>query len=255
MIEQIINSNKKKFNLVTELYAYNPTKVRLIVYNPYKKGAIYMDRWKTINGSETLETRLPTSPKRLMVKVIPENKGQVKVQGFKTKKLFQHPMCYNRNKDITNFVKFAQNFSENLFYLPTGTYKSNNKKFRIDLFNVITDDQTGRKLRTPARISNSTGRIEVSKSHFMKMTIPMRVAILLHEFSHFYLNKETTNEVEADLNALKIYLALGYPYIEAHKSFIHTFKGNQSQQNINRYEHIKKFVKTFEKSKYALCNL
>mgnify|MGYP003111074227 CR=1 FL=1 len=252
MIEQIVNTNKKKFNLVTELYASSPTKVRLVAFDPYKKGAIYMDRWKTIDGNEKLELRLPQSPKRLMVRIMPES-SDLEVVGFKAKKLLQFPACYSRQKKILNFVKFAQKFSENLFYLPTGTYYSDNRKYRIDLFNVITDDETNRPLRTPARISNNNGRIEVSKSHFIKMTIPMRMAILLHEFSHFYLNKETTNEVEADLNALKIYLALGYPYIEAHKSFIHTFKGNQTQQNIDRYEHIKKFVKTFEKSKYSLC--
>ena len=85
------------------------------------------------------------------------------------------------------------------------------------------------------------------------MTIPMRMSILLHEFSHFYLNKDVANETEADLNALKIYLSLGYPYIEAHKSFIHTFKGNQTLQNKMRYEEIKKFVKGYERNKYSLC--
>lgn len=254
MIEKLINSNKQKFNLITHLYSDVPSKVRLIVYDPYKKGAIYMDRWKTIKGSETLETRLPTSPKRLKVKVMPlDNKG-VQIKGFSTQVLEQYPLCF-RNPNTKSFVKFAQSFAENLAHLPTGTYKSDNRKFRIDLFDVIRDDETKRVLSTPARISNSTGRMEVSKKHFSKMTIPMRMAILLHEYSHFYVNKETTNEVEADLNALRIYLGLGYPYIEAHKSFIHTFKKNETMQNKERYEHIKTFVKSFEKNKYSLCNL
>lgn len=211
-----------------------------------------MDRWKTIKGNEILETRLPQSPKKLMVRVIPES-SNLKVLGFEAKSLPVYSVCLKRNSNIKAFVKFAQNFSENLYYLPVGTYYSDNRKFRIDLFDVITDDETGRKLRTPARISNQTGRIEVSKSHFMKMTIPMRMAILLHEFAHFYMNEKQTDEVEADLNALKIYLSLGYPYIEAHKSFIHTFRGNQTRQNKMRYEEIKKFVNDFEKKKYGMC--
>lgn len=252
MIEQIVNTNNEKFNLITKLYADVPTKVRLVCYDPFKKGATYMDRWKTIKGEEVLETRLPTSPKKLMVKIIPENPS-LKVLGFEAKSLPVYSVCLNRNANVKAFVKFAQEFCENLFYLPLGTYYSDNRKFRIDLFEVITDDETGRKLRTPARISNQTGRIEVSKSHFLKMTIPMRMAILLHEFSHFYMNDKKTDEIEADLNALKIYLSLGYPYIEAHKSFIHTFKGNQTRQNKERYEEIKKFVKNFETRKYGLC--
>jgi hypothetical protein len=30
----------------------------------------------------------------------------------------------------------------------------------------------------------------------MEMTIPMRIAILMHEFSHFYLNEQMDNEIE-----------------------------------------------------------
>ncbi len=252
MVEQIVNTNQKKLSLLTHLEADKPTKVRIVCYDPYKKGAIYMDRWKTINGKETLETRLPQSPEKLMVRIIPEN-NNLNVKGFEAKSLPMYSVCLRRNKNVKAFVKFAQEFSENLYYLPVGTYYSNNRKFRIDLFDVIKDDDTGRKLRTPARISNQTGRIEVSKSHFMKMTIPMRMAILLHEFAHFYMNEKTTDEIEADLNALKIYLSLGYPYIEAHKSFIHTFKGNQTRQNKERYEEIKKFVEGFEDRKYTIC--
>ena len=73
MVEQIVNTNKKKLSLLTNLEANKPTKVRIVCYDPYKKGAIYMDRWKTINGKETLETRLPQSPEKLMVRIIPEN--------------------------------------------------------------------------------------------------------------------------------------------------------------------------------------
>ena len=252
MVEQIVNTNKEKFNLVIKLESSVPSKMELICYDPFKKGTVYMDRWKTIKGKENIEVRLPQSPEKLMVKIIADSKD-LKILGFEAKKLPTFPFCYNGNTNIKDFVKFAQDFCENLFYLPKGEYYSDNRKFRIDLFPIITDDRTGRTLRTPARINNRTGRIEVSKKHFADMTIPMRMSILLHEFSHFYLNKDVANETEADLNALKIYLSLGYPYIEAHKSFIHTFKGNQTLQNKMRYEEIKKFVKGYERNKYSLC--
>ena len=79
------------------------------------------------------------------------------------------------------------------------------------------------------------------------MTIPMRLAILLHEFSHFYLNETMDDEIEADLNGLLIYLGLGYPRIEAYQAFLETFKGVPSEQNKNRYDVINKFINDFEK--------
>jgi hypothetical protein len=84
------------------------------------------------------------------------------------------------------------------------------------------------------------------------MTIPMRMAILLHEYSHFYVNDEMHNESEADLNGLLIYLGLGYPRIEAHQSFLNTFMNVPSQQNKDRYDKINKFIQDFEKNNYIV---
>ena len=85
-------------------------------------------------------------------------------------------------------LKFAMEFSENAGILSTGRYVSDNKKYVIDYLPEIVHE-SGKVLTTPARISNSTGRMEISKKAFSKMTIPMRMAILCHEFSHFYLNE------------------------------------------------------------------
>ena len=48
---------------------------------------------------------------------------------------------------------------------------------------------------TPARIGRRTGVIQVNKTQFEAFTIPMRMAILLHEFSHFYLNEKMDDVV------------------------------------------------------------
>ena len=73
------------------------------------------------------------------------------------------------------------------------------------------------------------------------------MAILLHEFSHVYLNADVDNEVEADLNALTIYLGLGYPRIEAFEVFAQTFMNAPTDQNEVRYNKIKQFIDEFEK--------
>lgn len=72
------------------------------------------------------------------------------------------------------------------------------------------------------------------------------MAILLHEFSHVYMNDNVDDEVEADLNALLIYLGLGYPRIEAFEVFCKTFANAPTPQNKLRYDRIKNFIDKFD---------
>ena len=51
--------------------------------------------------------------------------------------------------------------------------------------NVLSS--SGSYLPTPARISQLNGKMEVSYMQFLEYTVPMRMAILLHEYSHFYV--------------------------------------------------------------------
>jgi hypothetical protein len=116
----------------------------------------------------------------------------------------------------------------------------------IELLPTIIDSK-GKELTTPARISRMTGRIQVSKKHFDEYTVPMRFAILCHEFAHFYVNEDMTDESEADINGLLIYLGLGYPRIEACEAFLEVFEHYPSQENKRRYDKIKNFIDNFEK--------
>ena len=77
----------------------------------------------------------------------------------------------------------------------------------------------------------------------------MRMAILLHEYSHYYVNKTPSSEVEADLNGLRIYLALGYPRIDAYNVFLNVFKSANSKQSLDRFEKLDAFIKNWEYGK------
>ena len=71
----------------------------------------------------------------------------------------------------------------------------------------------------------------------------MRMAILLHEYAHFYVNKVPRNEIEADINGLGIYLKLGYPTIDIYNVFLKVFKQSPSNQNKERYDTLDRFVR------------
>ena len=50
----------------------------------------------------------------------------------------------------------------------------------------------------------------------------------------------------ADINALNIYLSLGYPMIEAQYAFLKVFKGANNELNKRRYLILDDFMKKFE---------
>jgi hypothetical protein len=231
----------------------SPKKVRLRVFDEENPNRVFTDRYKTIKDQEELFVRMPLSPNKAIVEISPKDgnikgkeSGIVLVAVDKVPLERRIDVSDISNPQIRSFVEFAQRFCFNLDELEPNTYyTSSDREYYIQLLPKI-QNQNGDELNTPARISKRTGIIQVSKKSFEKMTIPMRLAILCHEFSHFYLNETMDDEVEADLNGLLIYLGLGYPRIEAYQSFLETFKGVPSEQNKQRYDTINKFINEFE---------
>lgn len=253
MIRHKIKCDSKPINIKVGVEVRVPSKVILRVYNPTKKNTLYLDRWQTVKKTGEFEIRMPQNCENVILEVrtSDSNDNNVRITHLEKVPLAQYMPCLS-SKNVMSFVKFAQEFCENASILATNTsYFSDNGKFQIDYLPVISEG--GRELRTPARISNKTGRIEVSKQHFATYSVPMRMAILLHEYSHFYANVVTNDEVEADLNGLKIYLGLGYPIIEAHKSFLNVFKKTPTPENQERYEYLKTFIDNFDNLKYRMC--
>lgn len=256
MLRYTANTNKEPVCIFVGVEVSRPTKIRLLAIDPYKKGAVYIDRVKTVQDEQEFEIRLPQSPNELLISVMAQNvpndriKDIVRVYKLEKGSLQQHLPCIS-SKKVASFLKFAKQFSENAGILSTGRYQSDDKEVTIDYLPQIVHE--GKTLTTPARISNQTGRMEISKKAFVKMTIPMRMAILCHEYSHFYLNEIQKDEIEADLNALTLYMGLGYPVIEAHKAFLETFHKSPTESNKQRYIYLKTFIDNFEQLKYEIC--
>lgn len=255
MKEQKIITRYAPLTLCIELRTEFATKLNLVVFDAKDKNRKFTQRFKTITGNETLFIRMPLSPDVAIVQVFADHGGITK----NNDNSFQIIRVYKKglerrfdvndigNTKIRSFVRFAQKFSFNVQNLePEEVYKSDDGNYFIELKQTIKDSQ-GKIITTPARIGRRTGIIQVSKKQFVNFTIPMRMAILLHEFSHFYLNEKMDDEMEADLNGLLVYLGLGYPRIEAYQAFLETFKNAPSQLNKARYDVINKFINDFEK--------
>lgn len=242
-----------------------PTKLKIVLHTPYKeklwisvqdaerKNTFYTKRYSNILGKEEFEVLMPQSPQFAEINIYNDTNGMiVNDTSFHLISLSAIPYILPNNKfskKTQSFVKFAQEFSDECGYLSASKvgdiYTSNNKRFRIDYFDEIRGAK-GKVVNTPARISQINGRMEVSAKQFRSFTIPMRMAILCHEYSHYYINKTPSNEVEADLNGLTIYLKLGYPKIDIYNVFLNVFKKAPSLVNKERFDILNNFVKNFK---------
>lgn len=251
-------TNNEEVSLGIRVRTAYPIKVFIKVYDESRPKIVLTDRFKTVQGDETFYVRMPLTGKISIVEVVDEYEknmgkpsGNIKVdsiQKFPLEK--QKGNLRNYSSSTFSFIDFAQRFAFNSPYLETNkTYRSNDGYFLIEYFPTIKDGM--KELSTPARISKRTGIIQVSKKLFDTYTVPMRVAILLHEYSHFNLNRNINDEVEADLNGLMIYLSLGYPRIEGYQAFLEVFKDSPTNQNKNRYDVINNFIRDFENQRIS----
>lgn len=251
-----LQPKRRKCTIAFEIETRQLEQIRIIVVDPEKKGAVYADGVFKVNGKGMYYVRMPISPKTALVRIynIKNGNKQGSDGTFRFKAelipLKTNLNAFNyHNVDTISFLQFLSEFAENKGILSAGNrsvYLSDDGKFRIDYVDTIRDDK-GNVLNTPARISKINNRIEFSKSKISNYSIPAVIAIGLHEFGHGYLNNDKSDEIEADLNALRIYLGSGFSRKEAFNIFCKVFSGAKSELNSKRIDKIEQFIMRFEK--------
>jgi len=248
-----VPTRHEELTLLVKVKTYEPQKIRIKVIDAEQPYTTFTDRFRTVEGESIFFVRMPVSPREAMVYIFNEANGNMQVgadPSLEVVSITKEPLEKKldvidfSNGQVRSFVNFATRFAYNAGSLPSGTYTSDDRQFVIKYLNTIQDN--GVEQTTPARIDIDSGIIEISKKQFRDFTVPNRMAILLHEFSHVYLNDNIDDEVEADLNGLLIYLGLGYPRIEAFEVFAKTFLAAPTEQNKMRYQKIVNFIDNFE---------
>lgn len=231
-----------------------------IVASDFKPFSKYADRKIEVDGFRTIYLSFPVTPKKLKIKI-----ECLKSDGTKTDFIAKITEADLLKYDIhidrptKEFLNLAVYFSQVAGFEKSTQngriFKTSDGTYNIKYFPQIVDFKSGKVLNTPARIGHKTGIIEVSQISMIKYTIAMRMMILLHEFSHKYKNPkmglEISDEVGADLNALYLYLGLGFSKVDAIYVFANVFLKAQSQSNIVRMRKIMEYIKRFENEEFA----
>jgi hypothetical protein len=259
-MQQIYNSDNRKFTLVLTVMCQGEGKGRFsVVAEDLKPNSRYVERQIEVEGKRTIELKFPVSPKKLALKVVSLDNIP-----FTTALSEKELVTYDIYEDevAKSFIDFAEKFSMMCGYSEASDsgrlFTKQGTPFRIKYFNIIRDHNTGQVYNTPARIGHDTGIIEVSKAKFDKYTIPMRMIILLHEFSHKYRNPKIglpiSHETGADVNGLYLYLGNGFSKVDAICVFAKVFLKAQSDSNIERLHKIEEYISNFEHQKYTNRN-
>ena len=249
-------TNYSECCIVIKVKTFSPEQICIVVEDAEQANTMFTNRICTVKGDDCFYVNLPVCGHKTLIHIFNEKNGNVGIgldDTFLVKSISilplektLHRIDYS-NPYMKSFINFATRFSYNAGWLQDGVYVSDDKVFEIIYNNQIMDNDT-QVSETPARIEIDTGIIELSREKFVPMTVPNRVAILLHEFAHIFVNENMDDEVEADLNALNIYLSLGYPRIEAFEVFTQTFMDTPSDENKNRFDYIKNFIDDFDEN-------
>lgn len=254
-MKYIVGTKYQSCTIKVTIHAKRLCTVWLEAYDSKMPNTFFTNRFKVFKAGEieSLYIQMPISGKHTMIEVYEHELKEGTSDAFEivaVKKMNlarQMDVVNMQNPDIRHFVRFAQRFAFNAAVLPTYEdryYVSDSGEFKIMYTPIIADK--GREVFTPARITIADKVIDVSKAKFTPLTVPARMCILAHEFSHLFINEDMYNELEADLNGLIIYLGLGYPRIEAREMFSIIIDQAPTDENKERYKHIDKFIDEFE---------
>lgn len=217
--------------------------ISIIGYDATKDSTTYFA--KTVNikqRNQIVELPMPISPKVLTL-VIEQSNGAygsyINVDDFKVTDMPTTSTVFPPK--TMEFYNFLKSFAKKAGYIQPGFYVSKDENYMIWAKPHLDDDGT------PARVNRRTGVVKFNLTKMKEYTVFMRIFIGLHEYFHYAL--QTTDEVKADMGALKVYLTMGYPKSEANYAMTKVF--DNSPTAIQRVKILDGFIKQFQKSELA----
>lgn len=252
---QLVNTEKKPCALSFDVRTSRPQKIGIMIADELLPNTYYMNRWKIVEKEHHFSCELPINSDNVELIVYNTNDARNLKQnyGFEVGNI----KIDNLKRDLSKipqfdikFIRFANWVSRRCAIMSPGAIMDDDGYFRFDLLKNIHRDN-GQVHTTPCRIEMNSKRIEISLNKFLSYSVPGRVALLLHEFGHGFLNFDPANEEEADVKSLLDYLYYGYPKIEAKRVWLKVFGNSPSDYNRKRYGKIKQIIDDFSTPVFA----
>jgi hypothetical protein len=262
MFGKVYTSDQKEFMLYITIKCSGKKRFRVWAEEYGKKNSKYADREIFVEGERVIHFNFPHHPDQLFIGCL--NADLPSAKDFEVT-LMEAPLkTYNVWIDgqSERFAHFAQQFTAQCGYQAASDagrpFRTPDREFTIKYFNTIREPRSGQPLNTPASIGHQSGTIYAAKSKLDLYTVAMRMIILLHEYSHKYKNPkiglEISNEIGADINALYIYLGMGYSKVDAITVFSKVFLKTQTPDNMERIRKINDYIQRFENQEFAQLN-
>lgn len=216
---------------------------------PEDRSTLYFDRTYTgtkgdFIGQKWFEFPLPVTRDGVRIRAF-DRRGKQGVEILDKRVAYREPMGLDVDSKTYEFLHFALGFCRNLTELPEGVHQSSSGEFRIRLRRQIRSYVTGNVIGTPARVNHETKIMEVGKEDFMRLTLPNRYFILLHEYYHVLGN--TKNEYDCDRFALKVMLRLGFSKTECLYSLSKLFQSaGHNTEREKRVRRAKDYILVFQ---------
>lgn len=237
-----ISTNNEGVDLHLHFEAKNDAKVITSVYCLDSDVVFNLRTDKIPAGKQKVIMKVPFSPKNMVVNVSTDIPNNLKLQIATTPlRSYNIPLGVKQQE----FIEFAQAFTygvNTVTIKPTKEiYKSKTGSFQIALFPMILDEY-GRHKETPCQIGKESGIIQCDNQLFTKQTLAGQMALLCHEYAHFYENPRyglpAKSEEGADMYGLRMFLAAGYGESEYVNAFKNAFKRVDTNQNRTRIKNI-----------------
>ena len=252
-----IGTKSAPCTLVIQLSSLTPVLLRVQVLDPTLSHTVLADRDIQVLPGQAQDCviPMPVSPWKALVRIVDQGptagSDSFKVISMKTTELRTYRAAIDwDNAEIKQAISLGKRFCYNAGWLPASAdgqaYCSPDMSLKLIYLPSLVDPKSGKESVTPMRISQSTSVMEGSQKLCIPYTVPGRAVMFYHEFSHKFENQQANWELEADLNGLTIYLALGFSKYEALQIYTTIFKRVDSPENRDRLAHIENFINNFE---------
>lgn len=256
-MEYIIGTKCDPCTLKVQIRSLQAGKLLLQVYDPAHANTVLANRIIDAQGHEThtCYVPMPVSPWEARLRVVPAAGGKDAdafqiVEVRKMQLATFHQAIDWSNAEMHQAIQLGNRFCYNLGTLSTlpidQAYCSPDGVLKIKYLPVLDNPDTGQEAVTPMRIDDHTNIMEASQKKCIPFTVAGRAVMFFHEYSHKFENEHPDWELEADLNGLTIYLALGWSRYEALQVYHQVFNQVDSPENRDRLAHIEDFIKNFE---------